>query len=1222
MKQIVRILIWLILISASSHRVWASHIVGGVIYYEHLGGTKYKLIFEIYRDCSPGVQVGFDGSTSSNPNMQLPPFYFSIFRGNVNQNIAYNYNELKLVIPVIKIQPVIVNPCLKIDANTCVEKGVFETIVDLPSNSEGYTVQHMRCCRNDGILNIRNQSGSPDKPGITLRTYIPPPGSTPNNSARFSELPPIFICANQTFYFDHKATDKDGDVLRYSLSTPLAGLNSDKPVDKEQTLNVSPIEWSNGYSLNNILGGTPALSIDSITGLLVCKPNRVGRFVASIMVKEIRNGVVIDSFARDFQYNVVDCDIPNPDMPFIAGTYDPKNRIGVYVECGDLTISFSNTSTNADRYEWNFGDPASGSNNTSTATNPTHTFSDTGTFIVTLKAFKKRTDGQLCLDSTRRICKIYPRAKVDFDYPAGLCIGQSASFIDKTLANSGKITQWSWIFGDGKTSTMQNPNNTYLSAGSKYVKLEVTTINGCKSDTTHTLVVYPKPTIAAIIPKGCVGQPMNLECNTTIPSPYSVVGYRWTLPNGTILTSCNVSFIPTTLSNGTLNLWAISDKGCADSINYSYVVNPLPIVRASNDTILCYDQNTRIVATGASTYQWTPTSYLDNPSISNPIASPPYPDSITYTVKGTDANGCYNFDSVKIKFYTKSFIDAGPDTSICLPPSVAQKTWVQLNGQGSFSRVYWLPSATLNNANIANPIATPTDNTDYIFHGIDINNCLIRDTVRVTVLDPKIDLLLLKDTSICPKDSFLVTPKDQGNNVSSYTWSMQPYSSSAISNPNIRTPYLKPMSTTLFILNVKNYCYNRFDSLLVNVYPLPDVGLIDLDSICIGETYQFASNPNHVSYSWTTNEPTFSNKSIYNPTAKPLISQNYILKVIDRNGCTNTDSIQLLVHPLPYTTVLGVPRFLCQGDTIQLKVLTNQICKYSWLPNIAISSDTAQTINAYPMDTTRYYIRATNIHNCTTLDSFKLNVQKPIRPYALRPVRICKGKFIDLYAEGGLYYLWKPFYQINDTLSQTPQVSPEHFFTYTVFISNDCFMDSLKVDVYVDSLPKVDLGRDTLIYRGQEITLTATTQAERIEWFPKRDYISNPFVNSIYVSPRDTTRYWVEATNSLGCVGRDSINVFVYGKNVLLVPTGFSPNGDGINDEFRIIRYLNIATLNKFEVYNRWGELIYSSTNIKQGWDGKYKGENSPAGTYVWQVEAYSYDGDRIVQSGNVTLIR
>lgn len=1219
MKRVTYIFISLLMVVLSYQTVFATHIVGGVIYYEYLGGDRYKLIFEVYRDCNSQVVVDYDGTPPKN-GQQMPPFYFSVFEGNIDFNIYANNNALSLLSRV-DIKPVIVNPCLKVDKSTCVERGLYETIITLPKNNVGYTIQHMRCCRNDGILNIQNQPGKQDKPGFTLRTFIPPYGTKPNNSARFKEFPPIFICVNQSFYFDHSATDTDGDALEYSLSTPLAGLDSDNPINRIQTLNVNPVSWSNGYSVNNILGGNPPMSIDPVSGLLVCKPDRVGRFVASVMVKEIRNGEVINSFARDFQYNVVDCDLPKADAPFVPGTFDPKQNIGTYILCGDLRVSFTNTSTNADRYEWNFGDPASGANNTSTQTNPTHTFSDSGIYTVVLRAFKKRIDGQLCFDTTRRICKVYPKLVANFNFQDQVCQGSPIQFNDLTPLTGGPIVKWDWEFGNGQKSSLKNPVYTYTNAGDFDVKLKVTTHAGCTSEIVKKVTILAKPNIAAIVPNGCIGQPMNLECKVSISSPSVITAYRWTLPNSLQFTTCNAFYTPTTMAAGTINLWAISNFGCKDSMSFPFTVNPLPVVRAFRDTTLCYDQVTPLFATGALNYQWSPPVYLSNANAASTIASPPYPDSISYIVKGTDANSCFNFDTVKIKFFTKTSINAGPDTSICLPPSVNARDFVQLNGTGVFNSVYWLPNATLTNANTYTPIARPIQNTDYIFHGIDTNRCLIRDTVRVIVLDPNFNFILMNDTSICPRDTFQIFPHDQGE-FSAYQWTSNPFAPFNISNSNIRTPILKPLTTTEYTLRISNYCYTRFDTVRVNVFPLPDVGLISLDSICFGETYQFISNPAHVDYTWTTNEPSFSNKKISNPTAKPKTSQTYTLKVIDTNTCSNIDSIRLLVHELPYLSVVNLPRYLCMGDTVALTILTKEKCEYLWRPSNSLSSDTAKTVLAFPEETTKYYVKATNIHQCTWLDSFIIPVQKPIKPYAKGPVRICKGKFIDLYAEGGLYYLWKPPYNINDTLSRTPQVFPDSFFTYTAVISNDCFTDSIKVDVYVDSIPKVDLGKDTNIYRGQEIILNAKTEVDQVEWFPKSELSTNPYLKEISVSPKDTTLYFVEATDGRGCIGRDSVYVFVYGKNVLLIPTGFTPNGDGINDEFKIVKHLNIRSITYFKVFNRWGEKVFSTTDINSGWNGTIDGDKSPAGVYVWYVEAFTYDNERIVQSGSVTLIR
>lgn len=1192
----------------------ATHIVGGVIYYEYLGGNRYKITFEVYRDCSREVRIGFDGSCNpANPACQLPPLYFSVFQGN--SNFTPSVNGL-LLLDTVLINPVITNPCLEPNG-TCVTKGRYETIISLPDNNVGYMIQHQRCCRNNGIANIQNQPGTNDKPGITLRTYIPPTNPYRNNSAIFKNFPPVFICANQQFYFDHSATDRDGDELRYSIQAPLTGLSSSIPSSSQQTLNAPPVMWTPPYSIDNVMGGTPPMSIDSITGQLYCNPSAAGRYVVSIMVKEIRNGIVIDSFARDFQYNVVTCDIPFADAPFIPGTYDPATKTGVYIRCGDLSVPFQNKSTNAERYEWNFGDPLS-SSNVSTQVNPTHNFSDTGVYLVTLVAFKTKSNGRLCKDTTRRICYIYPKPKVAFDMQP-VCQGTPALFIDQSTSNFGAITGWSWNFAGQGTSRLQNPNFTFQNAGTFAVKLEVETKGGqCKSDTTINALIYPKPAIDANVPKACIGQPLNLICNVTVPSPASISSYRWTLPDGTTFTSCNASLTPTSMANGTVNLWAQTSQGCVDSKDFTYQVFPLPNITASNDITICPGTSTTLTANGGIQYLWTPSTFLSATNVQSPLCTPENP--MRYIVKGTDVNGCYNFDTVQVNLFPRSFIDAGRDTSVCLSSSSPNfRTSVQLNGQGTFVSQLWSPPTFLSNPNILNPLATPTSNMTYVLSGVDANRCVVTDSVRVIALDPAINPIDILDTFMCQLDTIQLEAKDQGT-ITDYVWS--PSNPFVITNPNTRNPLFHPLDTLIFTVRLSNYCYTITDNVTLNVNQLPDPGIPKLDSICVGNLYQHNALAGHISYLWTTDETSFSNKNIRNPTSSPSVTQLYLLTVEDKYGCKNTDSMELRVYYPPALSVLGIPRYLCLGDSAELTAYTTQACTYIWRDSSTLSSGHTRSVFAFPWDTTRYTVRATNIHQCSSTEAFEINVQQKIIPQADRPVRICKGKFKNLRASGGLYYLWKPNYAINDTITDTPQVSPSVFTTYTVRISNDCFTDSIKVDVFVDTLPSVDAGIDTTIYRGQEIELVGRGQAERYRWYPTNDLISNPFQATVHISPRDTTLYYFEATNGRGCIGLDSVLVSVFGKNVLLIPSGFTPNADGVNDGFGIMKHLNIRTLSRFEVFNRWGEIVYSTNSLEGRWDGTYKNKIAPAGVYVWQVEAVNFDNEKIRQSGNVTLIR
>ena len=116
--------------------------------------------------------------------------------------------------------------------------------------------------------------------------------------------------------------------------------------------------------------------------------------------------------------------------------------------------------------------------------------------------------------------------------------------------------------------------------------------------------------------------------------------------------------------------------------------------------------------------------------------------------------------------------------------------------------------------------------------------------------------------------------------------------------------------------------------------------------------------------------------------------------------------------------------------------------------------------------------------------------------------------------------------------------------------------------------------------------------------------------------------YELFATNQYGCLNKDSVLITVIPYTVLDIPTAFSPDGNGVNDVFRIVRHLNIGKLQEFSVWNRWGNRIFFTTNIEQGWDGRYNGEEQPLGVYVWMVTADSKDGERIVRKGNVTLVR
>jgi gliding motility-associated-like protein len=452
---------------------------------------------------------------------------------------------------------------------------------------------------------------------------------------------------------------------------------------------------------------------------------------------------------------------------------------------------------------------------------------------------------------------------------------------------------------------------------------------------------------------------------------------------------------------------------------------------------------------------------------------------------------------------------------------------------------------------------------------------------------------------------------DQG--ASSYTWVPLQYLTSPFS---WNTGFFPP-DTTDYILTVSNYCYTKSDSVLIIVWPSPQFGLNPLDSICAGDSIQLNAT-GATNYAWTPGA-TLSDSTISNPFAAPLIATKYIVSGTNQYGCFNKDSTFILVYQPSLIQVGTVRPWYCLGDTIPLQVTGSNF--YQWSPPGTLNYPDSSNPVAFPLDTTTYYVVATNIHGCQTSDSVLVNVQLPITFNAPDLYQVCKGTPVQLEANGGLYYSWWPDSTLKNPLTNDPFATPDSTTLYKVKISNDCFADTVSVEVVIYQLPYVDAGPDTTIWRDTYAQLHGTTFVTNYFWEPST-WLQYAFNLNTNASPPQTTWYYLFATDSLGCRNVDSVLITVIAHVVLDIPTGFSPNGDGMNDVFHIVKYLDIRTLNEFAVFDRWGEKVFSTDNIEVGWDGTYRGKPAPVGVYVWTVVATTNEGDEIMRKGNVSLIR
>lgn len=1222
---------------------FATHIVGGEISYTHVAGNTYQVTLVVYRDDyngNPGAL--FDAPAMvflyNDAGVQIDDYEFNISNPlTSNDYIANPYPNPCLIEPTDGSG----NPTITI------QKGIYTRNITLPNGNTGYHLIYARCCRNGSLI---NNLTNPDVQGAKYTIYIPPTNLYNNNSPSFDEEPPIFVCLGSPLSYDQSATDIDGDSLVYSLCTPLQGLDDVNPIVQPGNNPpfgfgppFTPVVWLAPYNVNNQLGGIP-MTIDQNTGLISGTPNTAGSYVVGICVSEYRNGTLLSTLLRDFQYTVTDCNIPTAAIP-IVGSIDiedvptnvniPENILGIYVKnCENFNVEFENESTlpggvaatalNA-TYWWNFGDGS-----TSTDFEPTHLFPDTGTYVVQL-AITVGVGGQTCTDTGYYVVFVFPVFNPDF-IADNVCLNLNAQFTDvSSTAIYDATNEWSWNFGDGTAnSTTQNPSHLYSSSGTYEVILFAKTEKGCTKIDTGSITIHPMPNVNFANPTPiCAGDDASFVSTTTILTG-TIDSTYWSMGNGVISYSDSLNNYPIA-GVYPIQLVCASNFGCIDSVEKNLTVNALPtIVTSGNDTI-CPNTSVQVSASGGVNYNWIPANIMNNANIFNPTATPTAPNYIYVEV--TDGNNCVNNDSLYIDFLPLPPADAGEDTSVCLNISnlVVFNQSVPLNATGGISYV-WTPTTGLNNPNISNPIATPIVNTDYIVTVTDANNCTNSDTVEVIVLNPALELIQVTTDSLCFGDTVYVDVLDQGA-ISSYAWS--PVTN--LTNPLANEPGFFPPVNTLYTLTVQNYCYQDEDSVLIEVIPIQSIDAGPLDSICIGDpVYQLNANPaNFEIYEWTSLDNSISNSSIPNPTVQPITNSTYYLFVVDSVGtlaCTNSDSVEILVFNNPVvniSTPIDYVGFLCLGDSVELTANTNDGILFNWDSDTTIKDPYTQNTYVTPIsNNAEYFVTVTNSHACTTRDSIIIDVQSPIIPGIIGDSIMCVGFYVDLEATGGFYYRWFPenanFSNPNYSITQAHLDSSMQIF---VDIRNDCFSDSLYKNIYVNQLPFVDAGADITIIRDDlKGVLNGEGDGKPLWYTSEKDFkgiLNSPAQYEPDVQPLSTTTYVLEIENPVtGCKNYDTITVNVDVITLIAFPTGFSPNSDGTNDLARIIKYLNIKNLDDFSVYNRYGELIFTTTNIDKAWDGNYKGTPQEIGVYTWVIRATTKDEEKIIRKGNISLIR
>jgi gliding motility-associated-like protein len=361
------------------------------------------------------------------------------------------------------------------------------------------------------------------------------------------------------------------------------------------------------------------------------------------------------------------------------------------------------------------------------------------------------------------------------------------------------------------------------------------------------------------------------------------------------------------------------------------------------------------------------------------------------------------------------------------------------------------------------------------------------------------------------------------------------------------------------------------------------------------------------------------------PTIKADTSATYIVKT-SMGGCPpQYDSFRINVQPNPTVNITN--RFVCRRDTLHIAAQVSPQWFagyiYRWTPNTAVDDSTASAV-VYVADTTvKIKITVSTSAGCITADSAMITVYPADTLNPLQPAAVCPRTLLQLMPTtlgGNSTYKWSPAMYLSSDTASAPWVAPITSIDYTVTSTNQygC-SDTGIVNVKVHPGAAIFLGDSVSLYPGESYQISPETNCTQFIWTPSAG-LNNARISNPIATPLVNTEYIVYATNEHGCQVSDTLHIYVNPETLFGLPNAFVP-GHGPNNLFKIYKR-GLATLNYFRIFNRWGNLVYESNDINEGWDGSYKGELQPFGVYVYEVEAVTSNGAIFRKSGNVTLIK
>ncbi len=634
--------------------------------------------------------------------------------------------------------------------------------------------------------------------------------------------------------------------------------------------------------------------------------------------------------------------------------------------------------------------------------------------------------------------------------------------------------------------------------------------------------------------------------------------YKWS--------SGPVNQVLTVNTAGTYSVSVTDTNGCKGSTSVDVVENVKPSPNITGPGTFCADVGTTLDAgTGFDKYLWS-TGATTQTVVVNTSGS--------YSVTVTTVDGCSGSDSYTVTAFPS------PNPMITGDLSICEGEQTVLNAGFGFTTYKWTGGSTMQTL-------TVTASGQYIVTVTNSLGCAAYDTVTVDVFSAS-SVDISGKLAICEGE---VTVLDAGNGFATYLWS----------DGSKGQTITASTSGTYFVTVTNSDGCTGEDAVEVVESQNPVPNITGDASLCTGEITTLDPGSGFSAYLWSGNQSS--------PVINVSTSGTYSVTVTNGAGCTGTDAFDVTVFPNPIPDITGTLSF-CEGNSTTLDAGAG-FNQYLWS-----TGGTTQQVNLTTGGTVK--VTVTDINGCKGIDQVTVSVLGLVNPVVKSiPAKACPGDTVQLIASGGTDYLWlEGATLLSDPTISNPKVVLNASTAFSVEVSNNC--NSQVGNVTVDVNPPVGMaGPDLNVLIGREVTLMASGGIQ-YTWSGPYD-LSCADCAEPMVTPQSSGTYLVLIRDINGCLTLDSVYVEVFDdlNEVLDLVNTITPNGDGHNDIF-VIKGLESFDANSLVIYNRWAEVVFQQDNYQNTFNGYYKNQPLPAGTYYYVLKLWP--GERIVKSVLVIL--